>query len=240
MLQVIVLAGGEGKRMKSEVPKVLHQVGGKFMLQRVLEKVLELGPKKVIVVSGKNASYFENEMKPLIPNDNIHYIPQIPAMGTGDAVWVALPHLLNEGNGEERVLIVNADTPLIDKCLQDIVNGEPPRILVTRLQNPHGQGRILMDDKGVFQGIIEEKDADEHQKAINLVNSGVYLVNLEDLWTIIPKINNNNAQNEYYMTDFFMHVQKQVNLCEVPRERQWELLNVNTPQDLEKALTCIT
>lgn len=230
MFQAIILAGGEGKRMRSSIPKVLHQIGGKSMLQTVIDKVIQLDPAKIVVVCGKNASQYQETIK--TTKDNIlEFVDQIPACGTGDAVRSALPFLQKEVSN---VLIVNADTPLIDDCLCDIVKCNADTIMVTRLVNPTGQGRICCDPYGNFQQIIEEKDANDYQKAINLVNCGIYFINQDNLSKYVPLLENNNMQNEYYLTDIFKHFH--VDLLEIPQESQWQLLNVNTPEDLEKAV----
>lgn len=230
MFQAIILAGGEGKRMRSSTPKVLHQIGGKSMLQIVIDKVMKLEPVKIIVISGKNASQYREAIK-TTNDDMLDFVDQNPACGTGDAVRAALPYLQKEVSN---VLIVNADTPLIDDCLCDIVKCNADTIMVTRLENPYGQGRICCDCYGNFQKIIEEKDADINQKAINLVNCGIYFVTQDNLTKYVPSLENNNMQNEYYLTDIFKHFH--VNLLEIPQESQWQLINVNTPEDLEKAV----
>lgn len=242
-MQAIILAGGEGKRMGSILPKVLHEVGGKPMLQRIMERVLSLGVVHAVVVCGRNSKMFEVSMKPVIDllreGVIVKFVDQVPALGTGHAVLAAMPHL---DKSTDMVLIVNGDAPLIGDCLAPLVDavggGGKTGILATRLDYPFGQGRIVLDDAGVFRGIVEEKDCTDEEKKIDLVNCGVYLVSKRDLEEFLPLVGNNNAQKEYYLTDFFglvVGAGGHVKVFEVPKESQWQLLNVNTPSDLEWA-----
>jgi bifunctional UDP-N-acetylglucosamine pyrophosphorylase/glucosamine-1-phosphate N-acetyltransferase len=232
MVQVVILAGGEGKRMGSSTPKVLHKVGGIFMIERVIMKAVSLNPSQIIVVSGKNTDVFMEALSHI--KYPIKYIPQIDPQGTGHAVKMTLPYL-----NDDPVLIINADTPLIDTCLDEMLIFPTPCIMMTRLKNPFGQGRIITDSDGKFQCIVEEKDANDEQKNVNLVNSGIYLVDSRDLQTYIPLLNNQNAQNEYYLTDVLSHLAPKVQLYELPEKKQYQLLNVNTQEELAQANTVL-
>lgn len=233
--QVVILAGGEGKRMGSSTPKVLHKVGGVFMLERVIMKAASLNPSQIIVVSGKNTDVLMEALSHVSTDTPIKYVPQLDPQGTGHAVKMTLPYLK-----EDPVLIINADTPLIDTCMDEMLTFPTPCIMTTRLQNPFGQGRIITDSNGKFQCIVEQKDANDEQKKINLVNSGIYLVESRDLQTYIPLLNNKNAQNEYYLTDVLSHLAFKVQLYELPEKKQYQLLNVNTQEELAQANAILT
>lgn len=234
MFQAIVLAGGQGKRMGSNLPKVLHKVGYKTMLEKIVEKVLFYGAYKVYVVSGNNSELFKNVLNNLILSyegkAEIVFVEQIPPQGTGHAVQCCLPYLDNSN----QVLILNGDTPLIDSCINEMILCPTPTLLVTELDNPKSYGRVLVDKNGYFSKIVEEKDADEETKKVNTVNCGVYWVDASDLFNLIPKLKNNNAQNEYYLTDICEMMIEPLHLLNVSKEKQFELINVNTQEDLKK------
>jgi bifunctional UDP-N-acetylglucosamine pyrophosphorylase/glucosamine-1-phosphate N-acetyltransferase len=160
---------------------------------------------------------------------------QLNPQGTGHAVLMSLPFLKNY-----KTLIVNSDTPLIDSCLHEIILKEPPCIMVTQLDNPSGQGRIIMkmneDGNFIFSKIVEEKDATKEEKKIKFVNCGIYFLESKHLKETIPFLTNNNAQKEYYLTDIFEKLNEKFHLYFLPREKQYQILNVNTPEDLEKAI----
>ena len=233
----IIMAGGQGKRMKSSLPKVLNEVGGQPMISRIVNKVVSLGIENVLIVCGQ----FENDIRKAITNIensiNVIYVRQDVPQGTGDAIKQCLPYLPTDDTSENvDVLILNGDTPLIDKSLDDFINCQAPSLMVTSLDNPKGQGRICQDPNTKrFERIVEEKDADDEQKAITLVNCGVYLVSSIDLQTYVPLITNNNAQCEYYLTDICGMMKDALNLNELPKSMQYELINVNTVEDLHTA-----
>jgi bifunctional UDP-N-acetylglucosamine pyrophosphorylase/glucosamine-1-phosphate N-acetyltransferase len=231
MFQCIVLAGGDGKRMKSNIPKVLHKIGNKTLLEMVLNKVIHLGARRVIVVSGKNRELFRDAMLYKVPNDKceVVFIDQIPALGTAHAVKQCLKMLYYNAP----TLIINADTPLIDDCLDEMLSySRIPSIMVAQVDDPTGYGRVIQHG-GIVRKIVEEKDTTESTKNIKLVNCGIYLVNSDTLTEVIPKIKNNNAQNEYYLTDLCSFVK--FNYFCIPREKQYQLININTPDDLDRA-----
>ncbi len=241
MFQAIVLAGGQGKRMGSTLPKVLHKVGDKTMLEKIVEKVLSYGAYKVYVVSGNNSILFKNVLFKLILSyegkAEIVFVEQIPPQGTGHAVQCCLPYLENSN----QVLILNGDTPLIDTCISEMILSATPTLLVTELDNPKSYGRVIVDKNGYFSKIIEEKDADEETRNVNLVNCGVYWLDTAELFNLVPKLKNNNAQNEYYLTDICEMMIEPLHLLKVPKEKQFELINVNTQEDLKKVneLICL-
>lgn len=229
----IIMAGGEGKRMQSTVPKVLHQVMGEPMIVKILKKVMKFDVEVIYVVCGSALSKIQSTVCEYIDKtDNIVFVNQSIARGTGDAIKHCLPHLVNK---DVNVLILNGDTPLINATLELFITTPVPALMVTHLDNPYGNGRIVRNDDGSFVGIVEEKDASVDEKKISLVNCGVYYISSHDLQKYIPMLTCNNAQNEYYLTDVCAFLKEKLNLVCIPKDFQYELINVNSPIDLAKA-----
>lgn len=238
IMEAIVMAGGEGKRMKSTLPKVLHPVCGHEMIYLIVKKVIELGVKTVYIVCGKHKDAImkciDTKVKTNFPNAVIHYVMQETPLGTGHAIMQCLPYIKSETMTD--IMILNGDAPLIDNTIREFMNIPSPALMVTSLKNPKGQGRIITSNStGKFQRIVEEKDANEEERQIQLVNCGVYKVSNQDLTKYVPQITNHNAQKEYYLTDLCEFIQDKLNLYEVKKEDQIELLNVNSQEDLCKA-----
>lgn len=229
-LTILILAAGYGKRMRSEIPKVLHKVGDVTMITRITTTASILKPAKIVVLVNKdNHRSIEEE---LITNgfDKICYVIQDVPQGTGDAVRYALPHL------KGTIMILNGDCPLIESELLDkIRNQYDNRLLITITESdtPQGNGRIVMSEKDVID-IIEEKDCDEEQRLIKLVNCGIYVVSKEMLDSVVPKLTNDNAQREYYLTDIVKLCDK-VEAFVVEKEKQYQLFNINSREQLEEA-----
>lgn len=233
----IIMAGGEGKRMNSDLPKVLHCVVDEEMIVSIIRKVSTLDVKTIYVVCGRHIDNIKNCIKNRLINEhelfnNLVFVNQKVPLGTGDAVKQCLPYLVDK---DVNVLILNGDTPLIDMTLHSFATKPVPSLMVTHLDNPYGQGRIVVDDYGNFKRIVEEKDASFEEKQIKLVNCGVYHVSSKQLNDYIPLIDDNNVQKEYYLTDLCKFIQNEMNLFVVPNELQYELLNVNTQKDLMEA-----
>lgn len=237
-MHAIIMAGGMGKRMKSTIPKVLNTICGEPMILCIIKKVLSLDVEKMYIVCGK----FKDDIKGCVdhcnvlskhPGIKIEYVNQLVPQGTGDAIKCCLPYLPKH---DVDVLILNGDTPLIDSSLDDFVQNTSPCLMVTSLDNPTGQGRIICSSQGgSFLEIVEEKDATDDQKNVQLVNCGVYLISSTDLQHHIPLISNNNAQSEFYLTDICGMLKDKMSLYELQSSKQNELVNVNTCQDLNNA-----
>lgn len=202
----IILAAGKGTRMKSELPKVLHQVCGKPMVLHIIDKLKEVGIQDIIVVVGHKADM----VKEVIGN-GVKYAVQTEQNGTGHAVMQTVP-LLNK-NGE--TLIITGDTPLIEKGTISSLLEEHRRnrnagtVLITKFDNPTGYGRIIRDQMEQVVGIVEEKDADLIQKDIKEVNTGIFCFDNKHLIEGLPLLTNHNSQNEYYLTDMVYILAKQ-------------------------------
>ncbi|MEF3191168.1 MAG: bifunctional UDP-N-acetylglucosamine diphosphorylase/glucosamine-1-phosphate N-acetyltransferase GlmU [Campylobacterales bacterium] len=193
-LSVVILAAGQGTRMKSDLPKVLHKLCGKEMLWHVISEARKLSDD-ITVVLYHQAERVRDAMERAF--DGLRFVIQdhLNFPGTGGAVMAASPC-------HEKVLILNGDMPLIEASkLQGFLEIHADIVMgVIRLDNPAGYGRVVMRGDRV-ERIVEEKDATPEEKAINLVNSGVYLVRRDLLSSLLPRLSNANAQQEYYLTD---------------------------------------
>jgi UDP-N-acetylglucosamine diphosphorylase/glucosamine-1-phosphate N-acetyltransferase len=251
-LTVVIMAAGEGKRMNSTIPKVLHLFKGIPMLIRIILEVIKLDPNKIIIITGKYdllikstiKEYFENNDKlnlTLVEYKKIQeliFVKQNIPNGTGDAIKCTLDNY----NENENILILNGDTPLLssillNKFLEDN-HSISPKILVSRLDNSYGYGRIIYDEKDNFIEIKEEKDCTENQKKINIINAGIYFFNSNILKKYIPLIDNNNAQKEYYLTDIIKIIRnndKNINIKTylIEDELKYQIHGVNTQQELK-------
>ena len=230
------MAAGEGKRMNSNIPKVLHLFKNKPMLVRIITEALKLNPHKIIVITGKFHNLIQETINKYLENDNIiEYVQQTNPMGTGDAIKCTL-HLYNEN---ENVLILNGDMPLItSKLLKNFINYKEDininKIIVAKLDKPYGYGRILYDTNNNFFGIKEEKDCDINEKLINIINVGIYYFNSSILKQYIPLIDNNNKQNEYYLTDIIKVINNNISIytyC-IEEEFKFQIMGVNTQEEL--------
>ncbi len=198
-LHVIILAAGEGKRMKSLLPKVLQPIAGRPMLAHVVAAARELGAAGVHVVYGHGG----DQVRAAFAQDTaLQWAEQARQLGTGHAVQQAMPHVPVQA----RVLVLYADVPLITVAtLQRLLaaGGERAAVLTETLADPTGYGRVVLDGNGDVQAIVEHKDADEIQRAVRLVNTGVIAAPAASLRHWLGRLGNDNAQGEYYLTDIF-------------------------------------
>ena len=236
-LIVLIMAGGLGKRMNSNIPKVLHKIHDKPMLIYVIETSIKLNPVKIGLIVGKYRNQIEETIQLYLPHvSNITFIEQSVPQGTGHAIKCCIPFLSDFIN--HNCIILSGDAPLIQcSTLKTMLNKLTSCvILATQKVNPHGYGRIVMGENG-FQKIIEEKDASSAEKTIKLINGGIYAFNIYLLVQYLPFINNNNSQNEYYLTDIFQYLSndlKIIDICELTSDREFELLGANTPEQLKQ------
>jgi bifunctional UDP-N-acetylglucosamine pyrophosphorylase/glucosamine-1-phosphate N-acetyltransferase len=195
-LDIVILAAGQGTRMRSALPKVLHPVAGKSMLGHVIDTARQLQPKSIQVVIGHGADAVREQLAA----DDLNFVLQTDQLGTGHAVAQALPAL-----SAERVLILYGDVPLIEvETLQRLLLQVGPRqlgLLTVNLLDPTGYGRIIRDQQAVVQAIVEHKDATLAQRTICEGNTGILAVPGKLLADWLGRLSNSNAQGEYYLTD---------------------------------------
>lgn len=193
-LNIVILAAGKGTRMYSRLPKVLHEIGGISMLERVIHTAQSLNPDSISVVIGHGKELVRQHIQA-----NVHWVEQDQQLGTGHAVKMALPNLADNGC----TLILYGDVPLIDQqTLADLLNiaGEDVALLTDVLDNPTGYGRIIRQQGNVV-AIVEEKDASAAEKAICETNTGIFVLPNRKLAQWLNALQNHNAQQEYYLTD---------------------------------------
>ena len=241
-LTTIIMAGGLGKRMNSEIPKVLHLVKGKPMLCYVLEKALEVGSDHILIVVGKYKTQIQKTIAKYFSVYEFFkftFIDQENPLGTGHAIQCCLPFFHNHENKIDpitsQILILSGDVPLIEKDTIQQLLQKPNTLLITKLENPFGCGRIIFRENYIDK-IIEEKDCTEEEKKIEYVNAGIYHFNLDVLLTCLPKIENKNANQEYYLTDIVEIARENeipLGFYELPKDKQIEIINVNTSAELE-------
>ena len=197
-LETIILAAGKGTRMKSKMPKVLHKVGGKPMLQHVIDAAKKAGSSREVVVIGSGAELVTEVIS------GVEFVLQEEQLGTGHAVLSAKK---NFEQAEGTVLILCGDTPLLtSKLLQDLTEAHEKSncaatVLTAKMPDATGYGRIIREEDGGFGKIVEEKDANEFEKKIREVNAGVYCFDVQKLFGALEKVSNDNAQGEYYLPD---------------------------------------
>jgi len=207
-LHVVILAAGKGSRMRSELPKVLHQVAGKSLLGHVIDSALELKPVQVHVVVGHGKDLVIDSFAEHASNQRLNWVEQTEQLGTGHAVSQALPFIdgSSDPDGDSaNVLMLTADVPLIRSstlsAMVSAMNSSPLALLTALVDDPFGLGRITRDESGSVSGIVEQKDADSEQSKINEINSGIICADLEQLKIWLSQVSNDNAQQEFYLTD---------------------------------------
>jgi bifunctional UDP-N-acetylglucosamine pyrophosphorylase/glucosamine-1-phosphate N-acetyltransferase len=232
MVVVAILAAGKGTRMRSNLPKVLHSLAGKSLVERVIESAEPLSPSRKLVIVG----YQSQEVKTAI--DSIHgveFVEQTVQLGTGHAIQQLLPYL-QDYTGD--LLILNGDVPLLrTETLKALLqthqeNHNSCTILTAQLANPQGYGRVFRDSQGIVQKIIEDKDCTPNQRENDRVNAGIYCFRWPDLAKILPHLQANNAQKEYYLTDAVTQVGK---VMAVDVQDYQEILGINDRLQLAAA-----
>ena len=229
----VVLAAGQGTRMKSDLPKVLVPVLGRPMVHYVLDALAAAGVERTIVVVGYRA---EDVRQVLAERKNIEFALQTERLGTGHAVKMARGHLAEH---EGPVVIVAGDSPLLQRrsiaSLLDHFYGSRPACLLGTLlkDDPRGLGRIVRDERGEFLGIVEEKDATLPQRQIKEVNMSTYIFDCRELLHALDLLKNDNRQGEFYLTDCPGILQREGKLVQaLPILQPCEALSINTPEEL--------
>lgn len=228
-LSIIILAAGQGTRMRSALPKVLHAVGGKPLLQHVIDTAGHLGADSVHVIYGHGGAQVPGALEQC----TVNWVEQAQQLGTGHAVAQALPDIPDD----DRVLVLYGDVPLITPetlmQIRDRAGKDTMALLTAGLDDPHGYGRILRDAAGKVTGIVEEKDASDAQRAIPEINTGFLAAHAGNLKNWINRLDNSNAQSEYYLTDIIaLAVADGVSVATVPVHDTNEILGVNNRAQL--------
>lgn len=228
-LSVVILAAGQGQRMHSALPKVLHTLAGKPLLGHVIDASQHLTAEPPIVVYG-----FQGELlRAAFTTSTVQWVEQASALGTGHAVLQTIDYYPDDN----QVLILYGDVPCISlTTLEKFIAAVPKDslgIITAVLPDPTGFGRIMRDDTQQITRIVEEKDADEKQKQINEINSGIYLIPARYLKTWLPQIKNNNAQQEFYLTDIIsLAKENNIAIHSFQADPVEEILGVNNREQL--------
>lgn len=229
----VVMAAGKGTRMNSDLPKVLHPVCGRPMIEFVLDALQQAGVTRSIVVVGYEANLVREK---LAKRSEVSFVEQTEQLGTGHAVMMCREALLDHRGP---VLVVAGDSPLaqpdsIATLLAAFDRDEPAAILGTlHREDPVGLGRIVRDPEGEFQGIVEEKDATDSQKQITEVNMSTYLFDCRELLHALDRLDNQNQQGEYYITDCPGILKNEgKNVQALPVLKPCEGLSINTVEEL--------
>lgn len=231
-LKSLILAAGKGTRMKSDLPKVIHEVNGIPMVKKILNELNKLNIEENILILGHKKELILNEL------GEIKYVTQNEQLGTGHAVLQA-KELLKDYDGD--VMILCGDTPLLrNETLREMYEyhkntKSTTTILTSIYENPFGYGRIVKEGKAVV-AIVEEKEATEDIKAIKEVNAGVYCCNAKKLFEALDKVTNDNEKGEYYLTDIIkIQVSENSKISSFVLEDNEEILGVNSKVELAKA-----
>jgi bifunctional UDP-N-acetylglucosamine pyrophosphorylase/glucosamine-1-phosphate N-acetyltransferase len=228
ILAVVILAAGKGTRMKSSMPKVLHPLAHKPLVQHVIDTARFLDPSQIVVVYGHGG----DQVREVVTDADLSWAEQAEQLGTGHAVQQAMPHIKEA----DRVLVLYGDVPLTSaETLRELLDqaGKGMGLLTINLDDPSGYGRIVRDDKGAVERIVEQKDANVDELAIQEVNTGIMVFPGEKLSGWLNGLSNNNAQGEYYLTDLLaMAVSDGVSIAVTQPEHQFEADGVNNKLQL--------
>ena len=227
-MNVVILAAGMGKRMQSDLPKVLHPLAGKPLLSHVINTARALNPSRVCVVYGHGGDLVPSRLAA----EDLHFVLQSPQLGTGHAVMQAADGL----DDDMPTLVLYGDVPLTTaqtlQTLIDQAGKEKLAVLTVDLEDTTGYGRIVREDKRIVR-IVEQKDADDTERAIREVNTGILVAPTRALKAWLSKLSNNNAQQEYYLTDIIaMAVKDGITVESAQPAQVWETLGVNSKVQL--------
>jgi bifunctional UDP-N-acetylglucosamine pyrophosphorylase/glucosamine-1-phosphate N-acetyltransferase len=233
-LSIVILAAGEGKRMKSAVPKVLQPLAGRALLKHVIDTARSLEPAVIHVVYGHGG----DRVREALGSEPVSWVLQAERMGTGHAVMQAVPQVPDD----HLTMVLFGDVPLIQastlSSLAALAGPNHVGLLTTRLENPTGYGRIIRNSQGQVQGIIEEKDASERERVIKECNTGVMVMHAGSLKRWLKSLKTDNAQHEYLLTDVIgLAVAEKVAVSTLVAEDPTEVIGVNDRLQLADAET---
>ena len=234
-LRVIILAAGKGIRMNSDLPKVLHKLNGKALLDFVLDESELLNPIETILVVGfkkeQVISHTENRI-------NLKYATQIEQLGTGHAV-LQTEELLKNNKGH--IIILYGDVPKIKASTlrpiidEHIINNRDLTLITAEIDDPSGYGRIIRDKNGNLLKIVEEKDCDDDERKIKEWNPGIYIFKIPEVFEVLNNIRTNNASKEYYLTDAIgLAQQSNMQIKAIKIANSNEVIGINTADQLEE------
>ena len=232
-LAVAILAAGKGTRMESNLPKVLHKVGGKPMLSHVIQRAVELGAEKIVSIIG----YQHELVKETIGNEPTQFATQLEQLGTGHAVLQCASQL-SEFDGS--VLVLSGDVPLISfNTLQNLLethnaSATKATLLSAIVEDATGYGRVIRNSIGNLDRIVEHKDANQNELNVKEMNAGIYVFDCRTLFELLPQVGNNNSQGEYYLPDVLSLILHQGGKVAIEKTNNiTEIQGVNTIQQLK-------
>lgn len=231
-LATVILAAGKGKRMKSDLAKVLHPVCGRPMISYVIQTAKKMGSHRVIVVVG----YQRERVVQALQEEGVEFAVQTKQLGTAHAL-LQTSRALTDFHGE--LLVLSGDTPLLsDQTVSRLLSqhrdsGAIATVLTAILEDPYGYGRVLRTRKNMLEAIVEEKDASEEQRAIKEINTGTYCFQAPSIFDILSQIGRDNRQDEFYLTDAIAILRlRGLPVAAVVAENSWETLGVNSVDQL--------
>ncbi len=232
---VIILAAGKGTRMKSDIAKVLHTIHGKTLLQYVSDLAHKINPEKIFVVVG----FQRNKVIKTLKSDKVEFINQEKQLGTGHAVKQVIPYLRDY---DEDILVLPGDVPFLsENSLNKLIQAHrlynaAITLLTTEKENPTGYGRILRNNNNRVEKIVEEDDCSNTEKTIKEVNAGIYCFTKKFLLEFLGKMDKNNSQQEYYLTDMVKIACKAPHrVMSIRVKNPNEVYGINTKEALKKA-----
>jgi UDP-N-acetylglucosamine diphosphorylase/glucosamine-1-phosphate N-acetyltransferase len=232
---IVILAAGKGKRMHSTKAKVLHHICGKPMILFVIDAAKKVTPNTVVVVGHQAQEVKKTIEKKYV---DVSFALQEEQRGTGHALQCALPMISSE---VESAVVLCGDVPMIspDK-INDLIyvhrkEDNDVTVMAVEQEDPYGYGRIVLDQDGFIEKIVEEADATEEQKSINMVNSGIYCISCAILDDVLNEISDKNMQNEFYLTDIVpIGIQKSYRVGVMLNQDSNDVLGINTIEQLQK------
>ncbi|MBD3557950.1 bifunctional UDP-N-acetylglucosamine diphosphorylase/glucosamine-1-phosphate N-acetyltransferase GlmU, partial [Planktothrix sp. FACHB-1355] len=232
MVAVAILAAGRGTRMKSDLPKVLHSLGGRSLIERIILTALEIEPKRQLAIVGYQGEKVKAALQHI---PDLEFVEQTEQLGTGHAVQQLLPHL--EGFQGD-LLVLNGDVPLLrSQTLKHLIETHQQHhnavtLLTAHVPNPQGYGRVFCDGQNLIKQIVEDRDCNAAQKQNHRINAGIYCFNWPQLAKVLPQLQADNNQKEYYLTDACNLMQP---VMAVDVEDYEEILGINDRKQLATA-----